>query len=201
MEQTLLGRVGLPWRAHIAGMDNGSQGPSWPLGTRGPQCRALTGEPCPPGPRVPPWLRRESPGSPLTFHHQPGAGGMELGAQGVEAHVGEADPSHQQPVPQPVRGHERLVLVTEVERLVLKPPGGAGAGARQGALEDGVPPLLAADIGQRDHHVGRDGCRQMQGVTRTGRRSPGRPGQAGWATAAGVTLDRSPLTPGVGFST
>ena len=148
VQQMPLGRVGSPWRARTAGVEKGSWGPFWPPGMRGPQCRAPTGSPAPLGLGARLSRGGETPGSPLTFHHQPGAGGVELGAQRVEAHVGEADRSHQQPVGPPVRGHKHLVLVTEVERLVLEPPGGAGAGVGQGALEDGVPPLLAAPFHQ-----------------------------------------------------
>lgn len=190
VEQTPLGRVGSPWRARTAGVENGSRGPSRPLGTRGPQCRALRGEPWPLSLGACLGRGGESPGSLLTSHHQPGTGGVELGAQRVEAHVGEADPSHQQPVGPPVRGHEHLVLVTEVERLVLEPPGSAGAGVGQGALEDSVPLLLAADVGQWDHHAGRDGCGQTRGVSRRG--APGAQGARG--RLAGPQLPASPRT-------
>lgn len=122
---------------------------------------------------------------------------MQLGAQGVDAHVCEAGPSHHQPVGQPIRGHEHLVFVTELEWPVLESPGGTGAGAGECALKDSVAVLLAVDISQRDHYPGGDGCREAghhvipcRGWS-ADQLSYGRP----------VTLDRSLLTPGITFPT
>lgn len=127
---------------------------------------------------------------------------MELGAQRVEAHVGEAGPLA------PAAGGSAPVRDTNSSALSLRWRGwcwnlqaALGQGLDRVHSKTARPLLLAADVGQLDHHAGRDGCGQMRGMSRSlGTGSPRGARQAGWATAACLT-DRSPLTPGVRFST
>lgn len=77
-EQTPLGRVGLLWRARTAGVENGSWGPFPSLWGQGvPSAERWRGEPWPLslGPAL---AEAESPGSLLTFHHQPGTEAWSL---------------------------------------------------------------------------------------------------------------------------
>lgn len=47
--------------------------------------------------------------------------------------------------------------ITGPQWLVLEMPSGIGAGAGERALKDGVALLLAVDVSQWDHRLGRDG--------------------------------------------